>query len=367
MSDKGKKSKGKIIAIVVVIVCVLICGLLAAGAIHYFKDVLPDKEINKIAGYDSDDYVKLGKYKNFTYVITQKKFDDLLKEKTFSSKTVKRAAKKGDEIEVSYTAYIDGKKVDDLSQKNVGLDSTNNTLDVYNKFIKATIGESAGDEVKVKVSGKEASKISKAKKKYKDDVDYKIKVVGVSEVNYADVTDKWVNDESDEDVTNAKDFYLVMEAQLEENAKADLWQRAIDNATMTSWPPKLYDAVKDEAEADARYSAAQWKMSLDDWYKMNNQTKESLDEEYMNSVKSTLVMWSIVKEENIKVTSKDIEERYKELFEELKEDGEYNSLKAVKKDYSVSEIREAVYLDKAQELVFDSSNIEKTYKVPAVK
>ena len=320
------------------------------------------KKIDKEAGFEVDKYIKLGKYNDFDYDIDQKKFDDLLDEKTFVATDVDRAAKAGDEIEFSYTGYIDGKKVADLSQDSIAVETDQKDNDIYKKFSDALIGKKKGDTATVKLSGAEASKISNSKKKYTDDVTFKLKVKGVSEVKHSKVTDEWVKDESEEDASNTKEFYDIMGVELEDNAKADLWQKAIDNATMSSWPPALYNKIKEEEEADARYNADQWDMSLDEYYAMNGDTKKSLEKEYLNQVKSTLVMWAIVKEEEIKITDKDIENKYKELYEEVKDD--YKSLDELKKDYSKKEIREAVYLEKAQNFVYDNSNVKKTYKVP---
>ena len=75
-------------------------------------------------------------------------------------------------------------------------------------------------------------------------------------------------------------------------------------------------------------------------------------------------MWAIVKEEHITVSEKDIEKEYKAQLKRLQDDGEEVTLEKVKKDYSKAEIKEAVYLEKAQEFVYDNSNVNKTYKVP---
>ncbi len=357
------KKFGKII----VPIAIVIILAAFAGIIYYVKVVKPAKEIDEEAGYNANEYIELGKYTGFNYLINQKKFDDLVKEKTFSSESVSRAAKEGDEIEFSYTGYVDGKKVKDLSQENVAVETNQKENAVYSKFTDALIGKKKGDTVTVSIPGKDASIISKDKKKYDGTVTFKLKVEDVNKVDYAKVTDDWVKNESNEEVDTVKDFYDVVEAELDETATADLWQKAIDNATMTNWPPELYNKVKEEEEADARYNADQWDMNLKEWYAMNNETEDSLKKEYLNQVKSTLVMWAIVKEEHITCSDSDIEERYQELFEELKEDGEYKTLDDVKKDYSKSEIREAVYLDKAQQFVYDNSNVKKTYKVPKIK
>ena len=356
-----KKFKKLIVPIAIVVILAAF-----AGAIYYSKVIKPAKEVDEMAGYNANDYIELGKYKDFKYVISQKKFDDLLAEKTYSAETVDRAAKKGDEVEVSYTGLINKKKVDDLSQKDIGIDIGDKD---NNKFLtdisNAVIGCKKGDIKTVKEIGAVASKASKSKKKYKEPVTFKVKVLGVSEVTYAKVTDEWVKDESDEDVDTAKEFYDVLETTLDENAMADLWQRAIDNAKMSSWPPELYKQAKEEEEADAAYNADQFNMTLDEWYAMNNQTEEDLDKEYLNSVKSTLVMWAIVKKEHITASDDEITEKYNELFEELKEsDDQYKTIDDVKKDYSKDEIREAVLLQKCQQFVYDNSTVKKTYKVP---
>ena len=322
-----------------------------------------DKKIDKEAGYDVDKYIKLGKYTGFKYDIDQKKFDELLEEKTYESSEVNRPAKMGDEIEFGYTGYIKGKKVADLTQKDMAAETTQKDNEVYKKFTDALIGKSEGDTATVKLSGAEASKISNDKKKYKDTVTFKLKVDEVSEVKHAKVTNDWVKNESNEDVNTVEEFYDVIKDELETNAVAELWQKAIDNATMNSWPPELYDKVEKEEVADAEYNANEWDMSLEEYYAMNGDTEESLKKEYLNQVKSTLVMWEIVKEEDITVSKKEIDDKYNELFVSLKDDDEYKTIDDVKKNYSKSEIKESVYLEKAQNFVYENSNVKKTYKV----
>ena len=360
IAPKKRKSIGKII----VPISIVIILAAFAGLIYYMKVVKPAKEVDKMAGYDVDNYIELGKYDDFKYVITQKKWDDLLEEKTYSSEEVNRAAKKGDEVDFKSTAYIKGQKVDDLSSDSTGVEIGNSDSKLYSKLSKALVGLKKGDTASVKVSGKLVSEASKDKKTYSGVVKYDLKVIAVSEVKHAKVTDEWVKNESDEDVDNVKDFYAAMELTLDEDAKADLWQRAVDNATMSSWPPELYQSVKDEAEADARYTAEEWDMTLDEWYAMNGDNEETLKREYLNEVKSTLVMWEIVKKEHLTATDKEIESRYNELFEELKSDGTVKTMDEVKKDYTDKEIREAVLLDKAQNYVYDNSTVVKSYKVP---
>lgn len=322
------------------------------------------KEIDKEAGYEVDKYITLGKYTGFKYNIDQKKFDTMFADKTFESTTVDRAAKQGDEIEFSYTGYIKEKKVDDLSQDSIAAETDQKDNATYKKMTDALIGKKKGDKVTIKLSGADASKVSNTGKKYKEDVTFKLKVIEVSQVKYAKVTNDWVKNESNEDVDTVAQFYEAIREELIDNAKSDLWQKAIDNAKMTTWPTELYDKVKEESEEDANYNAAQWDMSVEEYYAMNGDTEESLEKEYLNQVKSTLVMWAICKEEHITVTDKDIEKRYEEMLkDDLKDDDDYKTVADVKKDYSKKEIKEAVYLQKTMDFVYDNSDVKITYKI----
>ena len=308
-------------------------------------------------------YVKLGQYKGFNYNIDQEKFDEMLADKTYEATEVSRAAKMGDEIEFSYVGYVDNKKEKDLTQKNISAETKQDDNAVYKKMTDALIGKKKGDTAKVKLSAEEASSISNSGKKYSKDVNVDLKVKEISEVNHPKVTDDWVKNESNEDVETAKEFFGVIDDELEQNAVADVWQKAVDNAKLKTWPPELYDRIEEEEIGDAKYNAAEWDMTLEEYYAMNGDTQESLEKEYMNQVKSILVMQLIVKEEGIKVTNKEIEDRYNELFKEVKDGKEYKTLADVKKNYPRDEIEEAVSLEKAQAFVYENSKVKKTYKV----
>ena len=161
------KKKFKISRIIVPVSIVLILAVFA-GAIYYSKVIKPSKEVDKMAGYKVDDYIELGKYKDFKYDISQKKWDDLLEEKTYSAEEVDRAARKGDEVDFKYTAYIKGKKVADLSAKSAGAEIGNADSELFTRLSNALIGKKKGDTVSVSVSGAVASEASKDKKKYVD-------------------------------------------------------------------------------------------------------------------------------------------------------------------------------------------------------
>ena len=124
---------------------------------------------------------------------------------------------------------------------------------------------------------------------------------------------------------------------------------------------EMYDSVKEEFDSDAAYYADSYGITVDEYlYDFSGYTEESLQEEYLNEVKSNLVMWKIVEKENLTASSSEIEDKYEELYA----DCGYDNVEDMKKDYTDKEIEEAVLLDKAMDVVYDNANITKSYSLP---
>lgn len=178
-----------------------------------------------------------------------------------------------------------------------------------------------------------------------------------------EITDDWVKENYFEDYgfENTEDFYNWCEEYILEDVYVELWQKVIDNVKMTGYPQELYDDIVLEFTQNANYYADEWGMTADEYlYDFCGYTDESLEEEYLNQLKSELVMWAIVKKENIEVEDAEIEEKYEELYLELG----YETVDDMKEEYTDSEIKEAVLLDKVQEYVYNNSNIKKSYEIP---
>lgn len=130
---------------------------------------------------------------------------------------------------------------------------------------------------------------------------------------------------------------------------------------MNGYPQEMYDSVKEEFDSDAAYYADSYGITVDEYlYDFSGYTEESLQEEYLNEVKSNLVMWKIVEKENLTASSSEIEDKYEELYA----DCGYDNVEEMKKDYTDKEIEEAVLLDKAMDVVYDNANITKSYSLP---
>ena len=287
---------------------VLIAIILIAfgGAVYYQKAVVPKKEIDKKAGITSgklDDYITLGEYKGLSCEVTQDDIDESIKEETQTYTEVDREAKEGDCVEITYTGYVDGEKDKNISQSNCEL-YVGQEESLYAEFTNAVVGHKAGD--KVEYQAKDTDDINYVAEKDSDytgkNVKFTLKLVSVSEEETEDVTDKWVKDNYNEDygISTVKEFYKWNEDYVLENKKSDLWQSAVDNATMNGYPQEMYDSVKEEFDSDAAYYADSYGITVDEYlYDFSGYTEESLQEEYLNEVKSNLVMWKIVEKENL--------------------------------------------------------------------
>ena len=357
--------KGSILPKIIVplaIVCIL--GIFA-GVVYYAKVIKPSQDVDKQAGYAIDEQITLGQYTGFNYEITQEMWDECVNEEIRSYVEVERAVKETDQVEFNYTGFVDGKKDENITQKDAELivgDSTNEG--VFKKFSDALVGLKTGETVDVEATASEINNIVEESGKYTNEkIKFTLKVVSVSDLDEEKITDKWVKNNYFEDygLENKKDFYEWCKSYIiDDQVKPEVWQMAIDAATMKKYPDELYNDIVDEFQADAQYRAEEWGMKLKEYlYDFCQYTDETIEEEYMNGVKSELVMWAIVKKQGLKATEQDIEERYENTYEEVGCD----SVEAMKELYSKDEIKKAVLLEKAQEYVYDNSNIKETYKI----
>ncbi len=291
-----KSNGGSLIGKLIVPVAIVIILALFAAFIYYVKVIKVKSDLDKEAGYKTEEYVKLGKYTGFDYEITQEDFDASVKEETLTYEPVDREAKEKDQIDFDYTGYVDGKKDKNISGKDAELTIGENEEGVYFAFEKAILGHKAGDTLEVKVD--DATEMAEDESDYSGKkVTFKLEITGVSEETNDKVTDEWVYENyfEDDGFENTTDFYNWCVMELKENAKLELWDKALQEATMDSYPQEVYDKVVEEYEQDINYMADQWGVSPEDYKAMFPYTQEELEEEHLNEVKSELVMWAIVK------------------------------------------------------------------------
>lgn len=358
-TDKKKISPAKLIVPIIIVVILA----LFAGVVYWAKVIKPKSDINKEVGYNTEEYIKLGQVKGIEDEISQEEWDENLADETNEYDVVDRAAKETDQVDVDIVAYIDNKKVDDLSMKEASFYIGKNDDAADKKVYDKLIGTKAGQKLSLEVSGDEAKELAGSVEDYSGKkVKLEIKVRDVSELVVNKVTDKWVKENLEDlyGVTTAKELY-EWEKQyiIESNLKERLWKKVVDNATMSGYPADLYNDIVAELDGHIEAEAKDEGISVKEYKKQYQYTDEKLDEEYTYNVKSELVMWQLVKNLGLEASDDEIEEMYENEYEEVNLD----SVEEMKKLYTKDEMKEAVLLDKAQQYVFDNAKISYNYKI----
>ena len=358
-TDKKKISPAKLIVPIIIVVILAVF----AGVVYWAKVIKPKSDINKEVGYNTEEYIKLGQVKGIEDEISQEEWDENLADETNEYDVVDRAAKETDQVDVDIVAYIDNKKVDDLSMKEASFYIGKNDDAADKKVYDKLIGTKAGQKLSLEVSGDEAKELAGSVEDYSGKkVKLEIKVRDVSELVVNKVTDKWVKENLEDlyGVTTAKELY-EREKQyiIESNLKERLWKKVVDNATMSGYPADLYNDIVAELDGHIEAEAKDEGISVKEYKKQYQYTDEKLDEEYTYNVKSELVMWQLVKDLGLEASDDEIEEMYENEYEEVNLD----SVEEMKKLYTKDEMKEAVLLDKAQQYVFDNAKISYNYKI----
>lgn len=358
-TDKKKISPAKLFVPIIIVVILAVF----AGVVYWAKVIKPKSDINKEVGYNTEEYIKLGQVKGIEDEISQEEWDENLADETNEYDVVDRAAKETDQVDVDIVAYIDNKKVDDLSMKEASFYIGKNDDAADKKVYDKLIGTKAGQKLSLEVSGDEAKELAGSVEDYSGKkVKLEIKVRDVSELVVNKVTDKWVKENLEDlyGVTTAKELY-EWEKQyiIESNLKERLWKNVVDNATMSGYPADLYNDIVAELDGHIEAEAKDEGISVKEYKKQYQYTDEKLDEEYTYNVKSELVMWQLVKDLGFEASDDEIEEMYENEYEEVNLD----SVEEMKKLYTKDEMKEAVLLDKAQQYVFDNAKISYNYKI----
>ena len=355
-----KKSKGGLVYLIVILL--IAAGLVGAIAFSRKKHPKSKEKFDKANGYNVDEYITLGKYKDVEVeqekvVVTDEDVDGRIEEELEEEVEITGALKKEDFVNVDIQAKIDGQEVEDLSETDYDLCIGDD--DYCEELGKAIIGKKKGDAFTITV--KDAGKIVSSN--YEGD-DYKGKSAEVyvtinSAYIYVDheLTEEYVKEKFDCDSIDAfkkkirEDLEKETESDNAEAMKQDLFDKIVENAKMNGYPEEEYEKVKEETYDGLMGDAESWGMELEEYLKQvegmeeNQNMDEFLENLYKEQLKSQLVMKAICKKENIEITDK----VYKERIEAFAKEYDYESAKELEEDYTKEEIKEVML----QEVVFD--------------
>lgn len=349
--------------IVPAIIAVII--IVFAIVVYWAKSVKPKADIDKELGFKTEDYISVGDVTGLDYEVTQEQWDECVSEDTNYHYEVERAAKDTDQVDFDYTAYIDGKKVKDLSMEEqpITIGSKDNS-GIYKLFSDEIKNHKKGDKIIINLKdGREANILSSNETDYSGKkIKYELKVVNVNELVVNQITDKWVKEEYLEErgVSNVEEFYEWEKEYIkEEIVKPALWNKAIEKVNLKAIPAEFQQQVIDTMDADTEAEAEFAGVSVEEYKKTNGLTDEKIQENYNIELKSELLLWQLVKDLKLTATKDEIEEEYENSYAEANLD----SAEEMKEQYTEKEVKELVLLNKAQDYVFKNANVKYSYKI----
>jgi trigger factor len=292
------------------------------------EDFVPEGiDINYQMDYMSENlekYITLGQYKGFesevsTYAVNDEyvneRIDEILEEKAEPTKITDRKTAKGDIIYVDYVGTLDGVAFQGGTAENVEISLTENSGYIPG-FTDGMYDVMPGETVSYEVtfpadyhSNDLAGKLTV----FTVTVHYIVGDAVIPELNDAFVSENYGN----EGCNTVEDFKIYLKAQLEDERKEqvkddfaeDIWAMIMEDVTVIELPQDAIDSLYWLNRANYEAYAAHQGMSYDTFLsKYIGQTDEQLLEYAENYIKEDIVIYSIVKTENLEITNEELTE-----------------------------------------------------------
>ncbi len=294
------------------------------------EDFVPEGvDINYQMDYMSEDltkYVTLGKYKGFETEITTYKVDEaylneriekLLEEKAVPSQITDRKTAEGDKIYVDYVGTLDGIAFEGGSAQNVEINLTANSGYIPG-FTDGMYDVMPGETVSYEVTFPEdyhneslAGKLTV----FTVTIHY---IVGDSITPQLDNT--FVSEHyGSEGCSTVDEFKVYFKAQLEDEREKnvmdtlaqDVWNMIMEDITVVDLPQEAINSLYWLNRANYEAYAAQQGMKYEDFLeKYVGQTDEQLLQYAESYIKEDIVIYSIVKAENLEITDEERAEEF---------------------------------------------------------
>ena len=306
--------------------------------------------------------VKLGKYKGLgikkeEVKVTKKEVDEAVNHmrEHYKENVLKDGAiAKGDIAVIDFEGFKDGKAFDGGKGENYSLEIGSNTF--IPGFEDQLVGMKAGEEKDINVTFPEDYHAENLKGQ---PVVFKVKVNEVKEVKIPELDKEFFEDLGMDGIDSKE----ALEKQVKENITAQK-EKEVEDKYLDSLLAKIIETseidvpetmVNDETDrmvdSFAEHIAMQG-ITIEQFYKFTNSTKEALKEQYKEEatkrIKSRLIIDEIIKAEKIKVTDKEIEDKIDEIAKK------YNMTKEeVKKQYgeNIDYIKYDLEVNKAFDII----------------
>ena len=273
--------------------------------------------------------VTLGDYKNIkveqkTIKVTEaevKRELDAMQEKQARYEDVTRAAKLGDLINLDYSGSVDGKVFAGGTAKDQELELGSHTF--IDGFEDQMVGMNIGEEKDINVT---FPKEYHAKELAGKPAVFKVKLLAIREKHLPKVDDAFASDVSEFNTLEElkadikKNIKHNKEHAEEHRIEDELVEKIVANAKVDI-PEAMVETQLDAFVDDIRSRLAYQGLKFEDYLKYMGMTEQeyrkSREEDAKKSVKTSLVLQEIVKQEKVEATTEEIDAKLAEIAERM--------------------------------------------------
>ena len=306
----------------------------------------------KISVYKGVEVDKVDKPSEVTDDDVNTQIQSVLDENATTKEVTDRAVKKGDTATIDFVGKMNGEAFDGGSSTDYPLEIGSNSF--IEGFEDSIIGHKIGDTFDW--NGKFPENYGSSDLAGKD-VTFTITVKSISKKKTPKLTDKFVKKVSKESKTVEEYKEEVKKSLEEDNEKTyndtlqqAAWQKVLDNTKVKKYPEKDVKKIEDSLISQYKSVAEAYNMSYDDLIEQQMGTtvekfEKQVTKAAKSSVKQTLVTKAIADKENIKLD----DATYKTELKKIAKEYGYDSVKALKKAASKSELKEIALNDLVKE------------------
>ncbi len=289
-------------------------------------DFKKGEDLNVVVTVETRPEVKLGDYKNLTVEVndvpvTEDAINETLERvrKNYAEEKIisDRASKDTDIVNIDFEGFVNGEAIKGGAAKNYNLNLANSNF--IPGFAEQLTGKNAGDEFEINVKFPEDYHDDSLKGK---DATFKIKLNVIKESVVPELNDELAQkagsfktvEELKEDVK--KRLEESREHAKKINADNEVFKKVIDNASVEI-PERMIEREANSLLADYknRLSAQgiNWESVLKSQEGGEHDIMKTIREDAALRIKNSLVIDKIAKEEGIKLTPADIDNKFQEL------------------------------------------------------
>lgn len=318
--------------------------------------------------------VKLGKYKGvkITEIDTAVSADEvdaeIEKERKNNARTIDvtdRAVSTGDIANIDFTGYMNDEPFEGGDGKAFDLEIGSHSF--IDTFEDQLTGKNIGDDVEVNVTFPEDYQAAELAGK---PALFKVHINGIKAKELPELDDDFVGDVSDEAET-VEEYKKEIEKKLADKKQKEARNQQESEAMAIiveecemDIPDQMIDSQVDTMMNDTARSMMQSGLSFDQYLKFTGMTVDQLKEQMrpdaIDTIKNSLTLETIAKEENIEVAEEDIDARIDEMAARYYMSGD--DLRKNMGDSEREQIKLELSIKKALDFVIDNAKVVKEGK-----